>query len=288
MEGPSARPCARAAPAHWGWGAAPLHPPVRTRARRPPDPTGWQIVPGLAMLCSHAAILTPSPIRSPSLSSTTSPRWMPGRDSIRSSGATSHCARPSPFGFQWRSSLRRNYSDRAQPAAAPIAALAGISRTTVQNALMAAKAQGLIFARERLALIVPLHAGHNGLRSISAHVGNDYRRVRIGSPIPVTRRSPRTSFLSDFSKAEASWVEAVCRVVADAPPLLVAGRDASFQNKTHLAIEAAGLPPPVLTLIRREGVAIRGRITVPGRGSARSCGGPRQGSAGSSDCAPGP
>ena len=46
--------------------------------------------------------------------------------------------------------------------------------------------------------------------------------------------------LSDFAKSETGWVEAVCRAVADAAPLLVAGQDASFQNKTHLAIEAAG------------------------------------------------
>ena len=36
------------------------------------------------------------------------------------------------------------------------------------------------------------------------------------------------------------WVETVCRAVADAAALLVEGQDASFQNKTHLAIEAAG------------------------------------------------
>ena len=56
MEGPSARPCARVAPAPGAGCAAPLHPPVRTRARRPPDPTGWQIAPGLAMLCSREAM----------------------------------------------------------------------------------------------------------------------------------------------------------------------------------------------------------------------------------------
>ena len=39
-----------------------------------------QIAPGLATPCNRAAILTPSPIRSPSLSSTTSPKWMPTRN----------------------------------------------------------------------------------------------------------------------------------------------------------------------------------------------------------------
>ncbi len=46
--------------------------------------------------------------------------------------------------------------------------------------------------------------------------------------------------LGDFAKSEMPWVEAVCDAVARAADLLVAGQDASFQNKAHLAIEAAG------------------------------------------------
>jgi peptidyl-tRNA hydrolase, PTH1 family len=84
------------------------------------------------------------------------------------------------------------------------------------------------------------NAGHNGLRSITAHVGNDYKRVRIGIGHPGDKALVYNYVLSDFWKAEMGWVEAVCRAIADAAPLLVAGQDASFQNKTHLAIEAAG------------------------------------------------
>jgi peptidyl-tRNA hydrolase, PTH1 family len=83
-------------------------------------------------------------------------------------------------------------------------------------------------------------AGHNGLRSITAHVGNDYKRVRIGIGHPGDKALVYHYVLSDFAKSEAGWVEAVCRAIADAAPLLVAGKDASFQNKIHLAIEAAG------------------------------------------------
>ena len=85
------------------------------------------------------------------------------------------------------------------------------------------------------------NAGHNGLRSITAHVGNDYKRVRLGIGHPGDKalvhpfRARATS-----RKPEMGWVEAVCEAVADAAPLLVAGEDASFQNKVHLAIEAAG------------------------------------------------
>jgi peptidyl-tRNA hydrolase, PTH1 family len=83
-------------------------------------------------------------------------------------------------------------------------------------------------------------AGHNGLRSITAHVGPDYKRVRIGIGHPGDKALVHNYVLSDFAKSEVGWVEAVCRALAEAAPLLVAGQDASFQNKTHLAIEAAG------------------------------------------------
>src|ERR1044071_1300691 len=45
-------------------------------------------------------------------------------------------------------------------------------------------------------------AGHNGLRSISAHIGNDYRRVRIGIGHPGVKELVYPYVLSDFAKAE--------------------------------------------------------------------------------------
>jgi PTH1 family peptidyl-tRNA hydrolase len=83
-------------------------------------------------------------------------------------------------------------------------------------------------------------AGHNGLRSITAHVGAGYKRVRIGIGHPGDKALVHNYVLNDFAKSEAGWVEAVCGAIAQAAPLLAAGQDASFQNKTHLAIEAAG------------------------------------------------
>jgi PTH1 family peptidyl-tRNA hydrolase len=84
------------------------------------------------------------------------------------------------------------------------------------------------------------NAGHNGLRSISAHVGNEYKRVRLGIGHPGDPALVYHYVLSDFSKAEMGWVAAVCDAVARAAELLAKGEDASFQNKVHLAVEAAG------------------------------------------------
>jgi peptidyl-tRNA hydrolase, PTH1 family len=87
-------------------------------------------------------------------------------------------------------------------------------------------------------------AGHNGLRSISAHVGNDYRRVRIGVGHPGVKDLVHPYVLSDFAKSEWPWVEALCEIVADNAALLVKGQDSTFQNKVHLAMDGRGFGPP--------------------------------------------
>jgi PTH1 family peptidyl-tRNA hydrolase len=83
-------------------------------------------------------------------------------------------------------------------------------------------------------------AGHNGLRSVSSHIGNDYRRVRIGVGHPGAKELVQHYVLSDFAKSERDWVETLCDVVADNAGLLAKGEDASFQNKIHLAMQAKG------------------------------------------------
>jgi PTH1 family peptidyl-tRNA hydrolase len=87
------------------------------------------------------------------------------------------------------------------------------------------------------------NAGHNGLRSITAHVGNDYRRVRIGVGHPGVKELVHGHVLGDFAKAERPWVEALTQAIADNAELLARGEDATFQNKVHLAMQAKGFEP---------------------------------------------
>ena len=93
------------------------------------------------------------------------------------------------------------------------------------------------------------NAGHNGLRSITAHVGNDYRRVRFGIGHPGDKKLVEHYVLQDFAKSEWPWVEALCDIVADNAGLLMQGKDSTFQNKVHLTMAAKGFdddaPPPV-------------------------------------------
>jgi PTH1 family peptidyl-tRNA hydrolase len=84
------------------------------------------------------------------------------------------------------------------------------------------------------------NAGHNGLRSITDHMGNDYRRVRIGVGHPGVKELVQRHVLSDFAKSEREWVEELRGIIADNVPFLVRGENASFQNKVYLAMQAKG------------------------------------------------
>jgi len=84
------------------------------------------------------------------------------------------------------------------------------------------------------------NAGHNGLRSISDHMGNDYKRMRLGIGHPGNKDLVHSYVLSDFAKAERPWVETVCDAIADNAGLLARDQDASFQNKIHLTMVAKG------------------------------------------------
>jgi peptidyl-tRNA hydrolase, PTH1 family len=87
-------------------------------------------------------------------------------------------------------------------------------------------------------------AGHNGLRSISEHIGNDYRRVRIGVGHPGDKDMVQHYVLSDFAKSDRGWVDALIAIIGDNAELIARGQDASFQNKVHLAMVAKGFGQP--------------------------------------------
>ena len=83
-------------------------------------------------------------------------------------------------------------------------------------------------------------AGHNGLRSLTAHLGNDYKRVRLGIGHPGVKEFVQPHVLGDFAKSEHEWVETLIDAVTDNADLLAKGEDASFQNRVHLVMQAKG------------------------------------------------
>lgn len=83
------------------------------------------------------------------------------------------------------------------------------------------------------------HAGHNGLRSVHAHIGADYGRVRLGVGHPGHKDGVPRYVLQDFAKADAAWLEAVIQGCSDGVADLAAGAPDRFMNAV-----AARVNPP--------------------------------------------
>lgn len=87
------------------------------------------------------------------------------------------------------------------------------------------------------------HAGHNGLRSISAHIGETYRRVRLGIEHPGHKHLVHNHVLGDFSKADIEWLGPLLDAIAANAALLAKGQDSTFMNRVHLALNPAEPKP---------------------------------------------
>lgn len=99
------------------------------------------------------------------------------------------------------------------------------------------------------------HAGHNGLRSIHAHIGADYGRIRMGVGHPGHKDRVAGFVLSDFAKAEQDWLDDVLRGCADGTPSLAAGDPPKFMNAVALRVApprpSTGKRPPEKVVTER-------------------------------------
>jgi len=82
-------------------------------------------------------------------------------------------------------------------------------------------------------------AGHNGLRSITATRGPDYRRVRIGVGHPGDKSRVHGHVLNNFSKADEEWLVPMLSAIAEAAPLLAEDDLVGFMNKVTLLLTPA-------------------------------------------------
>ena len=80
------------------------------------------------------------------------------------------------------------------------------------------------------------HAGHNGLRSISGHLGDGYGRVRLGVGHPGHKDAVPGYVLKDFAKADAAWLDDLLRGISDGAPALAMGDGAKFLNAVALRL----------------------------------------------------
>ena len=80
-------------------------------------------------------------------------------------------------------------------------------------------------------------AGHNGLRSIDAHFGQDYWRVRLGIGHPGARDQVLGYVLNNFTAEETLWLDRLLPAVAEALPVLLAGLDSGFMSKVGVLLD---------------------------------------------------
>ncbi|WP_299656180.1 aminoacyl-tRNA hydrolase [uncultured Tateyamaria sp.] len=81
------------------------------------------------------------------------------------------------------------------------------------------------------------HAGHNGLRSVHAHIGPDYARVRLGVGHPGHKDAVPGYVLRDFPKADEEWLDDVIRGCSDGAPHLAVGDGPKFMNAVALRVK---------------------------------------------------
>lgn len=83
------------------------------------------------------------------------------------------------------------------------------------------------------------NAGHNGLRSITQHVGNEYVRVRIGIGHPGAKELVHGYVLHDFAKADETWLAPLLDAIADAAGRLAAGQSERFLTDVSRTLGSA-------------------------------------------------
>ena len=87
------------------------------------------------------------------------------------------------------------------------------------------------------------HAGHNGLKSVSSHIGCDYWRLRvgIGHPGPGRKDLVMPYVLQDFNKPEFAWLETLFKAIGESVALLLLAETSNFMNRI------VSLAPPSTT-----------------------------------------
>ncbi len=82
------------------------------------------------------------------------------------------------------------------------------------------------------------HGGHNGIKSLDAHCGLNYRRLRLGIGHPGDKSKVHNHVLGDFGKLDAEWLDPLLEALADNAEMLVRGEDSQLMNKLALATGA--------------------------------------------------
>lgn len=84
--------------------------------------------------------------------------------------------------------------------------------------------------------------GHNGIKSLDEHMGPDYMRVRLGIGHPDPQAPDKSEIvsryvLSDFSKADATWLECMLKGLSRHFPLLLLKGASEYLNALNTELK---------------------------------------------------
>ena len=82
-------------------------------------------------------------------------------------------------------------------------------------------------------------AGHNGVRSTVAHIGENFRRVRLGIGHPGHKDRVSSHVLGNFAKAEMDPLSDMLGAVAAEADWLARGDDVRFMNDVALRLQGS-------------------------------------------------
>ena len=119
--------------------------------------------------------------------------------------------------------------------------------------------------------------GHNGIRSIDAHCGKDYRRVRIGIGHPGAKERVSGHVLGDFAKADRSWLDPLLEAIADNAEKLASGDYSGFMNRVSLAVAPVVKAEPPAANAKKPKDENRPKIAVKSETSEAEKSGPMAG-----------
>ncbi len=112
-------------------------------------------------------------------------------------------------------------------------------------------------------------AGHNGLRSISGAIGDEYRRLRIGVGHPGGEKQVHVHVLKDFAKVDAEWLDPLLDAIAEHAPLLAEGKDSTFANRLHETLAPEKKTKPQKLLAKESDSLPEGKLEI-GKGKPAS------------------
>lgn len=103
------------------------------------------------------------------------------------------------------------------------------------------------------------HAGHNGLRSIHQHIGDDYPRVRLGIGHPGDKDRVAPYVLSDFAKADQEWLDDILSGISRGATDLADGNASRFMN----ALNGQSAPAPKAPKVEKPAPAAEAKPEPP-------------------------